>query len=69
MTNEQKAQRVLAACGRSAGEIAHYPKHIETLAKFCDDDGVVKIGAREAWRQAYREVLEENKGTSEETDD
>lgn len=69
MTNEQKAGRVLAACGRSPSEVSTYTKHVDTLAEFCDDDGAVKPGARQAWRAAYQAVLAENKATDADAED
>lgn len=69
MTNEQKAARVLAACGRTPGEVGTYAKHVEALAEFCDDAGTVQPGAREAWRAAYQAVLADNKATDADAED
>lgn len=69
MTNEQKAGRVLAACGRSPGEVGSYAEHVEALAEFCEDDGTVKPGAREAWKAAYQQILRDNKATDADAED
>lgn len=69
MTNEQKAGRVLAACGRSPGEVGSYAEHVEALAAFVDDRGIVQPGAREAWKAAYQQLLRDNKATDADAED